>query len=155
MTQSKPMTAAVTDTAARAVGWQVWVPCVGMALCSWLSFVDRQVLNILAPTIIKDTGLTNQDFTAATSFFFLTYTLGNPVWGTVSDYIGLRKGMLLAVAVWTAASRSHSLMATFAGFALARAVLGIGEGGTFPGGLRPAVETMSTAQRARGIALSF
>ena len=56
-------------TADKAVGWQVWVPCIGMALCSWLSFVDRQVLNILAPTIIKDTGLTNQDFTAATSFF--------------------------------------------------------------------------------------
>jgi ACS family hexuronate transporter-like MFS transporter len=141
--------------AASAAGWQVWVPCIGMALCSWLSFVDRQVLNILAPTIIKDTGLTNQDFTTATSFFFLTYTLGNPVWGTVIDYIGLRKGMLLAVAVWTAASMSHSLMASFAGFALARAVLGIGEGGTFPGGLRTAVETLSPSQRARGIALSF
>jgi ACS family hexuronate transporter-like MFS transporter len=133
----------------------MWVPCVGMALCSWLSFVDRQVLNILSPTIIADTGLTPQDFTTATSFFFLTYTLGNPVWGTVIDYIGLRKGMLLAVAVWTAASMSHSMMASFAGFALARAVLGIGEGGTFPGGLRTAVETLSPTQRARGIALSF
>src|SRR6185369_6806850 len=133
---------------ARSGGWQVWVPCIGMALCSWLSFVDRQVLNILAPTIIKDTGLTNQDFTAATSFFFLTYTLGNPVWGTVIDYIGLRKGMLLAVAVWTAASISHSFMATFVGFAVARAVLGIGEGGTFPGGLRTAVDTLPPAKRA-------
>jgi ACS family hexuronate transporter-like MFS transporter len=142
-------------TADQAVGWQVWVPCIGMALCSWLSFVDRQVLNILAPTIIKDTGLTAGDFAAATSFFFLTYTLGNPVWGTVIDYIGLRKGMLLAVAVWTAASMSHSMMATFAGFALARAVLGIGEGATFPGGLRTAVETLPPASRARGIALSF
>src|SRR4026209_1650900 len=138
-----------------APGWHIWGPCVGMALCSWLSFVDRQVLNILAPTIIKDTGLTNQDFTAATSFFFLTYTLGNPVWGTVIDYIGLRKGMLLAVAVWTAASMSHAAMASFAGFALARAVLGIGEGGTFPGGLRTAVETLPANMRARGIALSF
>jgi ACS family hexuronate transporter-like MFS transporter len=147
------MTAA--EPPARAIGWQVWVPCIGMALCSWLSFVDRQVLNILAPTIIKDTGLTNQDFTAATSFFFLTYTLGNPVWGTVIDYIGLRKGMLLAVAVWTAASISHSFMATFVGFAIARAVLGIGEGGTFPGGLRTAVETLPPEKRARGIALSF
>jgi ACS family hexuronate transporter-like MFS transporter len=150
------MSAAVpSDAHAAATGWQVWVPCLGMALCSWLSFVDRQVLNILAPTIIRDTGLTNQDFTTATSFFFLTYTLGNPVWGTVIDYVGLRKGMLLAVAVWTAASMSHSLMASFAGFALARAVLGIGEGGTFPGGLRTAVETLSPTQRARGIALSF
>ena len=113
MSDSRTMsTAAVPETHAQAVGWQVWVPCIGMALCSWLSFVDRQVLNILAPTIIKDTGLTNQDFTAATSFFFLTYTLGNPVWGSVIDYIGLRKGMLLAVAVWTAASMSHSLMAS-------------------------------------------
>jgi ACS family hexuronate transporter-like MFS transporter len=133
----------------------MWVPCIGMALCSWLSFVDRQVLNILAPTIIKDTGLTNQDFTAATSFFFLTYTLGNPVWGTVIDYIGLRKGMLLAVGVWTAASMSHSVMASFAGFAFARAVLASAKGGTFPGGLRTAVETLPPANRARGIALSF
>src|SRR4029079_6285285 len=102
-----------------------------------------------------DTGLTNQDFAAATSFFFLTYTLGNPVWGTVIDYIGLRKGMLLAVAVWTAASMAHSWMGSFVGFAVARAVLGIGEGGTFPGGLRTAVDTLPPAKRARGIALSF
>src|SRR5512138_826726 len=96
-------------------GWQVWVPCIGMALCSWLSFVDRQVLNILSPTIIADTHLTAQDFTTATSFFFLTYTLGNPVWGSVLDYMGLRVGMLLAVGVWTMASMSHAMMTTFVG----------------------------------------
>jgi ACS family hexuronate transporter-like MFS transporter len=155
MSDSRTMSAAPAASQTGAIGWQVWVPCVGMALCSWLSFVDRQVLNILAPTIIRDTGLTNQDFTSATAFFFLTYTLGNPVWGTVIDYIGLRKGMLLAVAVWTAASMAHSWMGSFIGFALARAVLGIGEGGTFPGGLRTAVETLPPAKRARGIALSF
>lgn len=144
-----------TASTSTATTWQMWVPCLGMALCSWLSFVDRQVLNILAPTIIRDTGLTAQDFTTATSFFFLTYTLGNPVWGSVLDRVGLRVGMLLAVGVWTAASMSHALMASFAGFALARAVLGIGEGGTFPGGLRTAVETLPSNLRARGIALSF
>jgi ACS family hexuronate transporter-like MFS transporter len=133
----------------------MWVPCIGMALCSWLSFVDRQVLNILAPTIIQDTGLTSADFTNATSFFFLTYTLGNPIWGSVLDRVGLRTGMLLAVGVWTAASMSHALMTSFVGFALARAVLGLGEGGTFPGGLRTAVETLPANLRARGIALSF
>jgi MFS transporter, ACS family, hexuronate transporter len=152
MTQATVRTTAPTST---ATTWQMWVPCLGMALCSWLSFVDRQVLNILAPTIIKDTGLTNADFTNATSFFFLTYTLGNPVWGSVLDRVGLRVGMLLAVGVWTAASMSHAAMASFAGFALARAVLGLGEGGTFPGGLRTAVETLPANLRARGIALSF
>jgi ACS family hexuronate transporter-like MFS transporter len=155
MSVSKTVTAAVPDASARAIGWQVWVPCIGMALCSWLSFVDRQVLNILSPTIIRDTGLTNQDFTNATSFFFLTYTLGNPVWGSVLDRVGLRVGMLLAVAVWTGASASHALMSSFAGFATARAVLGLGEGATFPGGLRTAVESLPAHLRARAIALSF
>jgi ACS family hexuronate transporter-like MFS transporter len=133
----------------------MWVPCVGMALCSWLSFVDRQVLNNLAPQIIKDTGLTNQDFTNAASFFFLLYTFGNPVWGSVLDRFGLRRGMLLAVSIWTVASISHAWMTTFAGFAIARAVLGLGEGATFPGGLRTAVESLPPDKRARGIALSF
>src|SRR5687768_13984725 len=153
-----PPATQVSSTATSPVlapGWRMWVPCLGMALCSWLSFVDRQVLAILAPTILADTGLTAQNFTDAASFFFLTYTLGNPVWGSVLDRVGLRVGMLLAVGVWTAASMSHALMASFAGFALARAVLGLGEGGTFPGGLRTAVETLPASLRARGIALSF
>jgi ACS family hexuronate transporter-like MFS transporter len=139
----------------RALDWRMWVPCLGMALCSWLSFVDRQVLTILSPTIIRDTGLTNQNFTDAASFFFLTYTIGNPVWGSVLDFVGLRIGMLLAVALWTGASASHALMGSFAGFAAARALLGLGEGATFPGGLRTAVESLPAHLRARAIALSF
>jgi MFS transporter, ACS family, aldohexuronate transporter len=154
-TSTAPVAAASTTSTARAIDWRMWVPCVGMALCSWLSFVDRQVLTILAPTIIRDTGLTNQNFTDAASFFFLAYTLGNPVWGSVLDFVGLRVGMLLAVAVWTGASASHAFMGSFAGFAVARAVLGLGEGATFPGGLRTAVESLPASLRARAIAMSF
>jgi ACS family hexuronate transporter-like MFS transporter len=149
------MATAIPAAGSPALDWRMWVPCLGMALCSWLSFVDRQVLTILAPTIIRDTGLTGQDFTDAASFFFLAYTLGNPVWGSVLDRVGLRVGMLIAVAIWTGASASHALMSSFAGFATARAVLGLGEGATFPGGLRTAVESLPAHLRARAIALSF
>jgi MFS transporter, ACS family, hexuronate transporter len=145
----------VATSQQRATDWQMWVPCIGMALCSWLSFVDRQVLAILQPTIIKDTGLSPQNFTDAASFFFLAYTIANPVWGSVLDFVGLRVGMLLAVAIWTGASASHAFMGSFVGFAAARAVLGLGEGATFPGGLRTAVESLPAHLRARAIALSF
>jgi ACS family hexuronate transporter-like MFS transporter len=147
--------AARSVAAPAAHDWRMWIPCIGMALCSWLSFVDRQVLAILSPTILRDTGLTAQDFTNAASFFFLAYTLSNPIWGSILDFVGLRVGMLLAVAVWTAASLSHAGMSTFVGFALARTILGFGEGATFPGGLRTAVESLPATMRARGIALSF
>ena len=138
-----------------ALGWKVWIPCFGMALCSLLSFVDRQVLAVLSPTILRDTGMTAQDFGNVVFFFFLAYTLGNPLWGSIIDFIGLRVGMLTAVAIWSAASGGHAFMSSVAGFALARAVLGLGEGATFPGGLRTAMESLPPNRRGRGAALSF
>ena len=144
----------MTEQPSRA-GWQMWVPCIGMALCSWLSFVDRQVLAVLAPTILKETGLSAQDFGNVAFFFFVAYTLANPLWGSAIDFVGLRLGMLLAVALWTGASVAHAFVGSFAGFAAARALLGLGEGATFPGGLRTAVESLPSDRRARGIATAF
>jgi ACS family hexuronate transporter-like MFS transporter len=148
-------TTQVSATGTLAPGWRMWVPCLGMAFCSWLAFVDRQVWSALSPTILQDTGLTAGQFADASSLFFLAYMVANPVWGSTLDYVGLRVGMLLAVALWTGASMSHAWMSTFAGFAVARAVLGLGEGATFPGGLRTAVESLPANLRARGIATSF
>src|SRR5436189_5508686 len=131
---------AAAPTSSRAVTWQMWVPCLTMAACSWLSFFHRQILSVLAPTILKETGLNAQQFASISSYFFVAYFIGNPLWGSILDYVGLRIGMLMGVTVWTLASVSHGWMYTFAGFAAARALLGFGEGVTFPGGLRTAVE---------------
>jgi ACS family hexuronate transporter-like MFS transporter len=139
----------------RAADWRMWVPCLGMALCSWLAFVDRQVLAVLSPTILRETGMSAQDFGNVVFFFFIAYTIGNPIWGSLLDFVGLRIGMLVAVAIWTMASVSHAWMSGVVGFALARAVLGLGEGATFPGGLKTAVQSLPSDLRGRGIATSF
>src|ERR1700740_807848 len=110
MSTAASVVVAQQDAAARAVGWRMWLPCLGMALCSWLAFVDRQIVAVLAPTILKDTGMSAQGFGNVVFYFFLAYTLANPIWGSVIDYLGLRIGMFVAVAIWTAASASHALM---------------------------------------------
>jgi len=138
-----------------ALGWQMWIPCMGMAACSWLAFVDRQVLAVLSPTILKETGLSAQDYGTAFASFFYVYTVANLLWGSLLDYLGLRLGMVAAVAVWSLASASHGLMSGFWGFTFGRGLLGLGEGATFPGGLRTAVESLPSNRRARGIATSF
>jgi ACS family hexuronate transporter-like MFS transporter len=149
----KPVTAqtAMSDR----VTWQMWVPCMAMAACSWLSFFHRTILGALAPTILKETGIDAQQFASINAYFFVAYTLGNPLWGSILDFVGLRIGMFLGVAIWTAASVSHGWVGGFAGLAAARALLGLGEGVTFPGGLRTAVESLPATQRARAVALSF
>src|SRR5262249_15710262 len=139
----------------RAVTWQMWVPCMTMAACSWLSFFHRTMLGALAPTILKETGLTAQEFASINAYFFVTYTLGNPLWGSILDYIGLRTGMILELPIWTVATVSHACISSFIGFPLAGVFLGLGEGVTFPGGLRTAVESLPATRRARAVALSF
>src|SRR5438045_8688118 len=89
-----------------ALGWQVWVPCMAMAAWSWLAFFHRQILSVLAPTILAETGLDAQQFASISAFFFVAYFIGNPLWGSVLDYIGLRVGLLIGVGIWTLASVS-------------------------------------------------
>jgi ACS family hexuronate transporter-like MFS transporter len=154
MTRTNTHTATEIDPA-RHVTWRMWVPCMTMAACSWLSFFHRAILSALAPTILKETGLNAQQFASINAYFFVAYTVGNPLWGSILDYVGLRLGMILGVAIWTAASVSHGWVGAFVGFAAVRALLGLGEGVTFPGGLRTAVESLPATKRARAVALSF
>jgi ACS family hexuronate transporter-like MFS transporter len=126
-----------------------------MMLCSWLSYTDRQILAVLSPMILRDTGLSAQSYGAVLSAFSIAYMIGNPLWGSILDYVGMRLGMLVAVAVWTVASTAHAWMAGFAGFAAVRALLGLGEGATFPGGLRASMDSLPPDRQTRGLAVSY
>ncbi len=126
-----------------------------MMLCTLLGYIDRQVLAALSPTILKDTGMTAGDYGWAVSAFSITYMIMNPVFGSFLDHIGLRRGMAIAVIIWTAASVSHAGLNGLIGFAMARALLGFGEGAAFPGALRTAAEALPVNKQSRGMALGY
>lgn len=132
-----------------------WLPAFSMMLVSTISYIDRNTLALLAPTILRDTHLSNEQYGFIISAFSIAYMLGNPLWGYLLDRIGVKKGMTAAVSLWTLASVAHVFAFGFRGFAAARAVLGFGEGATFPGSLRTVVQTLGPEQRSRGIAISY
>ncbi|HEX4003497.1 MAG TPA: MFS transporter [Candidatus Acidoferrales bacterium] len=142
-------------TAEYAPGWRMWVPVAVMMTCSCLSYIDRQALAVISPMILKDTGLSVSGYTYAVSAFSIAYMIANPLWGSLLDYVGLRAGMLAAVGIWTLASASHAWVAGFLGFAAARTLLGLGEGATFPGGLRTAAESLPLDRQSRGMGISY
>ena len=129
---------------------RLWLPAVTMMLMSLLSYVDRNALALLAPTILDETHLTNEQYGIIISAFSICYTLANPTWGLWLDRFGLRLGLIASVSFWTLASVSHAFASGFWSFALARAALGFGEGATFPGALRTVVQTLPLRVRARG-----
>jgi hypothetical protein len=132
-----------------------WGPAISMLLVSVISYIDRQTLALLSPTILRETHLSGEQYGFIISGFSVAYMISNPVWGRVLDRIGLRSGMTLSVAWWTLASAAHSLASGFAGFAAARIALGWGEGDTFPGGLRTVTQTPPAlaegTRRGRGV----
>src|SRR5580698_3746008 len=134
---------------------QRWLPAFSMMLVSTISYIDRNTLALLAPTILRDAHLSNEQYGFIISAFSIAYMLGNPLWGYFLDRVGVRVGMTAAVSIWTVASVSHVFAFGLQGFAAARAVLGFGEGATFPGSLRTVVQTLAPEQRSRGIAISY
>ena len=124
-------------------------------LVSLISYIDRNTLALLIPTIMRDTHLSAEQYGFIVSAFSIAYMIGSPIWGGLLDRLGLRVGMTLAVAFWTAASVSHAMAAGFLSFAAARTALGFGEGATFPGGLRTVVSTLPPGQQARGIGFAY
>ncbi len=133
----------------------MWFAPATIMLSTLLSYIDRQVLAVLSPMILQETGLSAASYTNAISAFSFAYMIGNPLWGSFLDFVGLRIGMLAAVALWTTASTSHAWVSGFLGFAAARAVLGFGEGAAFPGALRTASESLPPDRQSRGMALGY
>jgi len=139
----------------RPGGLPHWVPAISMLLVSLISYIDRTTLALLAPTILKETGLSGEQYGFIISAFSVAYMLSNPIWGRILDRAGLRRGMTAAVACWTAASVAHAFASGFWSFGAARAALGFGEGATFPGGLRVVVQTLPAEKRGRGLAVAY
>jgi ACS family hexuronate transporter-like MFS transporter len=126
-----------------------------MWLVSFISYVDRNTLAILAPVILRDTHLNAERYGFIISCFSVAYMIGNPVWGRILDRWGVRRGMTAAVGIWSVAAAAHAWASGFYGFGIARAVLGAGEGATFPGGLRTVTQTLAPSKRGRGLAIAY
>ena len=135
--------------------FQHWTPTISMLLVSVISYIDRQTLALLSPTILRETHLSGEQYGFIISGFSIAYMLSNPIWGRILDRIGLRAGMTMSVAAWTVASAAHAMSSGFGSFAAARIALGCGEGATFPGGLRTVTQTLKPAERGRGVALAY
>jgi ACS family hexuronate transporter-like MFS transporter len=59
------------------------------------------------------------------------------------------------VGLWSFAAIAHTWATGFWSFGIARAVLGAGEGATFPGGLRTVTQTLRPSKRGKGLAIAY
>lgn len=125
-----------------------WTICALLFAATTINYVDRQVLGILAPTLQGELGWSEADYGAIVSWFSAAYGVGLLLMGRVLDWLGARRGFSLAIVVWSLAAMAHALARSVAGFSLARATLGLGEAGNFPGAVKTVAEWFPKKERA-------
>jgi MFS transporter, ACS family, hexuronate transporter len=113
-----------------------------------INYIDRQILGVLKPTLQLEYGWTETAFANVVFWFQAAYAVGYLGFGKLIDRVGARLGYAAAVVVWTIAHIAHALVTTLGGFIAARLVLGLGEAGNFPAGLKAIAEWFPQRERA-------
>jgi MFS transporter, ACS family, hexuronate transporter len=173
----RPFTEARDDAPAHVQpsrGYYRWVICALLFFAATINYVDRQVIGILKPTLVKEFGWSDERTYAAVVFSFqLAYAIGLLLAGRIVDRLGTRLGFAIAVTVWSIAAMAHAAADWFtwlrlptlnldaatglsvvmvtgaaAGFALARFALGLGEAGNFPTAIKTVAEWFPRKERA-------
>ncbi|MEN6607301.1 MAG: MFS transporter, partial [Bryobacteraceae bacterium] len=112
------------------------------------SFFDRQVLSVLAPPIIADLRMNDVSYSWVVFAFLLSYSVMFTVGGWMIDRLGTRLGMALSVGIWSLASLLHAVANSAFGLGAFRFLLGVGEGGCFPGAAKAVLEWFPKKERA-------
>lgn len=131
-----------------------WLLCWLLFAATALSFLDRQVLSLLAPRITAEFGMSNESYSRVVFGFQASYTVMFSLGGRFADVLGTRLGMAACLAVWSLASATHALTRGTASLTAARFLLGVGEGGCFPAAARGAAQWFAADKRALAMGIA-
>lgn len=118
-----------------------------------INYLDRQTLSVLAPLLRDLFGMSNTDYSRVVFAFMLAYTLMQSGSGRILDWLGTRRGFSLTILWWSAAAMLHAAAGSALGLGLCRFLLGLGEAGNWPGGVKAVSEWFPARERAFAIGL--
>ncbi len=131
-----------------AAGHYRWVICALLFFAATVNYIDRQVIGLLKPTLQSELGWSEIDYSNIVFAFQMAYAIGLIVVGRIMDWLGTRKGLTLAVFLWSLAAMAHALARSVFGFGAARFALGLGESGSFPASIKTIAEWFPKKERA-------
>ncbi len=125
-----------------------WVICGLLFLVTVNNYMDRQIMGVMAPELIKLFKWSPQDYTNVVFWFQIGYALGFLAGGKFFDLVGTRLGFAVAVACWSLAATWHAGVSSIFGFMLVRFLLGFAEPSHMPGGIKVVSEWFPPSERA-------
>ena len=132
-----------------------WIVLFLLFVATGLSFLDRQVLSMTIIKIQAEFNFTDVQYGIVNTSFLISYALMFTIGGRLMDTLGSRTGLALAVGLWSIANSLHGIMNSFYELVAFRFLLGMGEGGCFPGAAKTVYVWFDEKRRAmaNGIAI--
>ena len=130
-----------------------WGICALLFFVITINYVDRQVIGVLKPVIEQDLGWSEVDYGNIVTAFQFSYGIGLLVVGKWLDRVGTRKGLAIAIALWSVAAMFHAFARNVLAFILARMALGIAESAAYPGAVKSVAEWFPKRERALGVGI--
>ena len=132
-----------------------WLIVFLLFIATGLSFLDRQVLSIAILKIQEEFNITDVQYGMINTSFLISYALMFTLGGWLIDRIGGKMGLALSVGLWSIANSLHAVMTSFTQLLTFRFLLGMGEGGCFPGAAWTVYRWFDKKERAlaNGIAI--
>ncbi len=122
-----------------------------LVFATTINYFDRAIIGVMAPTLERMFGWSNNDYANIMIAFKIAYGIGMLTMGSIIDKIGTKKGYILAIGIWSIFGMLHAAVrASFSviGFAIARMGLGFGESGHFPAANKTVAEYFPKKERA-------
>src|SRR5437868_4812302 len=124
-----------------------WPVAVVATLGMSVSYVDRQTLSAIAPSVRTALDIDHKGFGWLLSAFSLAYLFGAPLAGAVIDKFGARKGFAAAVLVWSLVAGAHAFATSFWMLFALRIMLGTAEAPSFPSATQAVRRALPDASR--------
>jgi ACS family hexuronate transporter-like MFS transporter len=117
-------------------------------LATVINYLDRQTLSVMAPVLLEEFHISAQRYSYIVSAFMLAYTLANGVSGRLLDRLGTKAGYAWTMAWWSAAEMLCALAAGALSLGIFRFLLGMGEAGNYPAGVKLVAEWFPAEERS-------
>lgn len=132
-----------------------WGVAIAATLGMSVSYIDRQTLAAIAPTVRQALDIDHKRFGLLLSAFSMAYLIGAPAAGVLVDRLGARRGFAIAVVVWSIVAGAHALVTSFAMLFALRILLGAAESPSFPAAAQAIRRSLPIAGRPTAYGLLF
>jgi MFS family permease len=132
---------------------RAWVVITLLFLLTVISNADKAIIGFASVPIMKELGLSPEQWGIVGSVFFLLYSLSAVLGGTLADKFGTKIVIIFMVVVWSLVQFSTIFLSSFTFLLITRIILGAGEGPSYSLAMTAASKWLPKEKRGIGISI--